>query len=113
MRGRVKMTKEELHQQVKAGKISINDAREKLGHGKVDHPLMNTTKTNRELLAEKKTPSTSNFWDIYTCYNNDCGKGFAVEDDPIAVEVSCCPFCKSEQFEYSHSEPFNGKIVKG
>lgn len=51
------MTNEELYQQVKARRISINAAREKLGHERVDHPLMNTTKTNRELLAERKTQS--------------------------------------------------------
>jgi predicted Zn-ribbon and HTH transcriptional regulator len=106
------MTKEELYQQVKAGKISINDVREKLGHERVENPLMNTTKTNQELLSEKKTKSLSNFWDIYTCYNNDCGKGFAVEDDPVGIEVNSCPFCKSEHFEYSHSEQWNRKNVK-
>ncbi len=107
------MSKEELYQQLKERKISINDVREKLGHERVEHPLMNTTKTNQELLLERKTPSASNFWDIYTCGNNDCGKGFAVENDPVGVEVNNCPFCKSEHFEYSHSEPWNGKIEKG
>jgi hypothetical protein len=47
------MTKDELFQEVKAGKISLNDARESMGLTRVDHPLMNTKLTNAELLASK------------------------------------------------------------
>jgi hypothetical protein len=48
---RTSMKKDELFKLVKSGKITINNARESLGLEKVDHPLMNTTKTNAELLA--------------------------------------------------------------
>jgi hypothetical protein len=47
------MKKDELFQEVKTRKISINDAREKLGHERVNHPLMDTKLTNAELLARK------------------------------------------------------------
>jgi hypothetical protein len=49
------MKKDQLFQDVKTGKISINDAREALGHERVNHPLMNTKMTNQELLLQKKT----------------------------------------------------------
>jgi hypothetical protein len=47
------MKKDELFQEVKAGKISINDAREEMGLTRVDHPLMNTRMTNKELLEKR------------------------------------------------------------
>jgi hypothetical protein len=47
------MKKDELFQEVKNRKISINDAREALGLKRVDHPLMETKLTNAELLARK------------------------------------------------------------
>lgn len=47
------MKKDELFQEVKTRKISINDAREKLGLERIDHPLMNSKLTNAELLARK------------------------------------------------------------
>lgn len=47
------MKKDEHFQDVKTGKISINDAREKLGLKRVNHPLMETKLTNAELLARK------------------------------------------------------------
>jgi hypothetical protein len=47
------MKKDELFQEVKACKISLNDAREALGQERVDHPLMNTKLSNAELLARK------------------------------------------------------------
>jgi hypothetical protein len=49
------MSKDELFQKVKAGEISINEAREKLGLEKVNHPLLNATKTNTELLKEYRS----------------------------------------------------------
>jgi hypothetical protein len=52
-KGRTSMTKDELFQEVKAGKISINDAREALGLERVDHPLMDTKMTNKELLERR------------------------------------------------------------
>lgn len=48
------MKKDELFQEVKTRKISINDAREKLGLERVNHPLMNSKLTNTELLARKE-----------------------------------------------------------
>ncbi|WP_416729239.1 hypothetical protein [Fictibacillus sp. JL2B1089] len=48
------MKKDELFQEVKTRKISINDAREKLGFERVDHPLMDTKLTNAELLVRKE-----------------------------------------------------------
>lgn len=47
------MKKDELFQKVKTGEISLNAAREALGLEKVDHPLMETTLTNAELIARK------------------------------------------------------------
>ncbi len=47
------MKKDELFQEVKAGKMSLNDAREALGFERVDHPLMDTKNTNAKLLARK------------------------------------------------------------
>jgi hypothetical protein len=47
------MKKDELFQEVKTRKISINDAREALGLKRVGHPLMDTKLTNAELLARK------------------------------------------------------------
>lgn len=46
-------SKEELYQDVKAGKISLNDAREKLGLERIYHPLMDSKLTNAELLSRK------------------------------------------------------------
>jgi hypothetical protein len=53
VKGRTSMTKDKLFQEVKTRKISLNDAREALGHERVDHPLMDTKTTNAELLARK------------------------------------------------------------
>jgi hypothetical protein len=50
---RTSMEKDELMQKVKTSEISLNDAREALGHERVHHPLMNTKLTNAELLARK------------------------------------------------------------
>jgi hypothetical protein len=47
---RTGMKKDELFKLVKEKRITINDARESLGLEKVDHPLMNTTKTNADLI---------------------------------------------------------------
>jgi hypothetical protein len=50
---RSSMKKDELMQKVKAGAISLNDARATLGHERVDHPLLDTKFTNAELLERK------------------------------------------------------------
>jgi pyruvate kinase len=52
-RKRTSMKKDEIFQQVKAGEISLNDAREALGYERVDHTLMNTKLTNSELLKRR------------------------------------------------------------
>lgn len=36
--------------------------------------------------------------DVYTC--SECGKGFATDENE---QPTCCPFCQSDVFEYSHT----------
>jgi hypothetical protein len=59
-KGRTSMKKDELFQEVKAGKISLKDFPEALGHERVDHLLIDTKMTNEELLQQiNSTPAAT------------------------------------------------------
>lgn len=66
------MKKDELFQEVKTRKISINDVREKLGLERVNHPLMDSKLTNKELLQQKKsTPAATEVEKKECCICNE------------------------------------------